>query len=58
MLVRLTVYQASSPAADLRPPMEFEVCRRQSEERSKILDFYFLCRYLLADTLQIVKMLD
>ena len=39
-------------------PMEVEVARLQSDKGGKILDFYFLLRYCLADTLQVVKMLD
>ena len=39
-------------------PSQVEVARRQSDKGGKILDFYFLLRYCLADTLQIVKILD
>jgi hypothetical protein len=38
--------------------IEVEVARLQSEKGGKILDFYFLLRHCLADTLQVVKMLD
>ena len=39
-------------------PIEVEVARLQSDKGGKILDFYFLLRHCLADTLQVVKMLD
>ena len=39
-------------------PSEVEVARLQSDKRGKILDFYLLLRHCLADTLQVVKMLD
>jgi hypothetical protein len=39
-------------------PREVKVARQQSDEGGKILDFYFLLRHCLADTLQVVKILD
>ena len=39
-------------------PMEVEVARLQSDKGGKILDFYLLLRHCLADTLQVVKMVD
>jgi hypothetical protein len=39
-------------------PLEVEAAGLKSEKRGKILDFYFLLRHCLADTLQVVKVLN
>jgi hypothetical protein len=54
--IRLTDYQASSLHADPRPAQG--TARLQSDKGGKILHFYFLLRHCLADTLQVVKILD
>jgi hypothetical protein len=50
--------QAISLPADLRLLQRGRGRQAASDKGGKILDFYFLLRHCLADTLQVVKMLD